>query len=120
MSLASYHRVRSSTETPRHTEYRLIGEITAEMMEAWDSGARGAALMPALHRNREMWSVFGMVCGTAGNALPPELRGQIISLGLWVDRFTSDVVAGREPIESLLAVNRTMLEGLAPQAQVAA
>ena len=120
MSLASYHRVRSSAESPRHTEYRLIGEVTAEMIDAWDSGARGAALMPALHRNREMWSVFGMVCGADGNALPPALRGQIISIGLWVDRFTSEVVAGREPIESLLAVNRTMLEGLAPQAQVAA
>jgi flagellar protein FlaF len=120
MSIASYRRVRSSAETPRHTEYRLIGEITAEMIEAWDSGARGAALMPALHRNREMWGVFGLVCGATGNALPLELRGQIISLCLWVDRFTSDVISGREPIESLLVINRTMLEGLAPQARVAA
>lgn len=120
MSLASYQRVRSVAETPRYTEYRLIGEITAEMAAAWDGGVRGAALMPALHRNREMWTTFGAVCGATGNGLPPALRAQIISLGLWVDRFTSDVVAGREAIEPLLSVNRNLLEGLAPNGRGAA
>ncbi len=114
MSLSAYQRVRTIAEHPRQTEYRLISEITAEMIEMWDAGVRGAALMPALHRNRELWNALSSACGATGNGLPPELRASIISIGLWVERFTSDVVAGREPMDDLVAVNRTILEGLAP------
>ena len=113
MSLAAYQRVREVAETPRATEYRLLGDVSAEMVTAWERGHRGAALMPALHRNREMWSTFAAVCGTVGNGLPDSLRASIISISLWVDRFTSDVVAGREPIDALLEVNRAVREGLA-------
>jgi flagellar protein FlaF len=62
-----------------------------------------------------MWSTFATDCGARGNGLPPELRAQIISIGLWVERFTSDVVAGRESIRELIAVNRTIMEGLRGQ-----
>ena len=113
MSLAAYQRVREIAETPRATEYRLLGEVTGEMVSAWERGYRGAALMPALHLNREMWSTFAAVCGTVGNGLPDPLRASIISISLWVDRFTSEVIAGREPIEPLLEVNRAVREGLA-------
>ena len=112
MSLAAYQRVQEIAETPRATEYRLLGDVTAEMVTAWERGYRGAALMPALHRNREMWSTFAAICGTMGNGLPDALRASIISISLWVDRFTSDVVAGREAIEPLLEVNRAVREGL--------
>jgi flagellar biosynthesis activator protein FlaF len=120
MPLASYQRVRQMAETPRDTERRLIAQITAEMAAAWDSGVRGGALMPALHRNREMWSTFGAACGAVGNALPDAVRAQIISIGLWVDRFTSEVVAGRESIDALLGVNRDLLDGLAPPSRATA
>ena len=113
MSLAAYQRVRELAETPRATEFRLLGDVTGEMVAAWERGHRGAALMPALHRNREMWSTFAAVCGSAGNSLPDALRASIISISLWVDRFTSEVIAGREPIDPLLEVNKAVREGLA-------
>jgi len=112
MTLTAYQAARSRAETPRATEYRLLSEITGEMMEAERRGLRGAMLMRSLHRNREMWSAFATDCGATGNGLPGELRAQIISLGLWVERFTSDVAAGREPIGELIALNRTIMEGL--------
>lgn len=113
MSLATYQRVRAIAETPRATEYRLVGEITGDLLAAWERGLRGPALMPALHRNREMWGTFSAACGAPGNALPEGLRASIISIALWVDRFTSDVVAGAEDIGPLVDVNRSVLEGLA-------
>lgn len=120
MSLATYQRVRAIAETPRATEYRLVGEITGELLAAWDRGLRGPLLMPALHRNREMWSTFSAACGAPGNGLPEALRASIISLALWVDRFTSDVVAGQEEIGPLVEVNRSVLEGLAASRAAAA
>ncbi|MEG3175091.1 flagellar biosynthesis regulator FlaF [Sphingomonas sp. RB3P16] len=112
MSLAAYHRTRTIIESPRQAERRLMCEITGDMIHARDAGHSRGALMPSLHRNRELWNTFSAVCGTAGNQLPPGVRAGIISLALWVDQFTSDVVAGRESIDDLIAVNRDMIDGL--------
>ncbi|QIG79727.1 flagellar biosynthesis regulator FlaF [Stakelama tenebrarum] len=112
MSVNAYQAARSRAETPRAAEQRLIGEIIGDMMIARDAGLKGPALMAPLHRNREMWSAFATDCGAPGNGLPDELRAQIVSISLWVDRFTSDVMAGREKIDDLIDVNRTILDGL--------
>lgn len=119
MSLNAYQAALSRAETPRATEHRLISEITGEMMEAEAKGLKGAMVMPILHRNREMWAAFSSDCSMDGNGLPMELRASIISLGLWVERFTSDVVSGREPIGELIAVNRLVLDGLRTQRMAA-
>jgi len=119
MSLSAYQRVRTIAESPRHTEFRLVTQVTGEMIAAREAGLTGVALMPVLHRNREMWGAFSSACGAQGNGLPAELRAGIISLSLWVDRFTSDVVTGREPLEDLIEVNRQLLEGLAPEKMAA-
>lgn len=115
MTINAYQAARSRAETPRAAEHRLLSQITGEMMEAEAAGLTGAALAASLHRNREMWAVFTTDCGSPGNGLPDELRASIISLGLFVQRFTSEVIAGREPIGELIALNRTMMEGLPPQ-----
>jgi flagellar protein FlaF len=115
MSVDAYQRARKVAEPPRATEVRLVSEITREMLSARDAGASGAALMPVLHRNRELWSVFATHCACPGNQLPAPLRASLISIALWVDRYTSGVVAGRDSIDPLLAVNRSLIEGLAMQ-----
>jgi flagellar biosynthesis activator protein FlaF len=62
-----------------------------------------------------VWSTFSALCGAPGNGLPPPLRAGIISLALWVDRFTSDVVTGRDSIDELIGVNRAIIDGLADE-----
>lgn len=113
MSLDAYRRVQTIAASPRGTEYRLMSQITGDMIDARDAGLKGAALMPALHRNREVWNVFSTMCAMPGNRLPAELRAGIISLALWVERFTSDVMRGRESIDELISVNRSIIDGLA-------
>lgn len=113
MSVNAYVRTQQVAATPRSTEYRLMNEVTAEMIAARDAGLAGAELAPALHRNRQVWSTFTMLCVDSANALPDSLRAGIISLGLWVDRYTSLVIAGRDTIDELIAVNSTVMIGLA-------
>ena len=112
MSLTAYRRTNSMTEAPRAAERRLMTEITAEMIAARDAEGRGQALIEPLHRNRELWGVFSATCGAQGNELPKSLRASIISLALWVDRYTTHVVAGREPIDELISVNMVIIDGL--------
>lgn len=112
MSLSAYQRARTMTESPRAMECRLIREVTGDLIGARDAGVTGVTLAPVLFRNREMWAAFGSACGARGNMLPDPLRASIVSLSLWVDRYTSDVIAGRDEIEPLIDVNRQVLEGL--------
>lgn len=113
MSINAYRRVRGIAESPRAQEYRLMSEITGEMINARDAGLSGMALIPALHRNREVWTTFSAMCSAPGNKLPDGLRASIISLALWVERFTSEVVTGRDTIDELIMVNRSIIDGLA-------
>ncbi|WP_325421492.1 flagellar biosynthesis regulator FlaF [Sphingobium sp.] len=112
MSVNAYRRAQEIGATPRGNEYRLMSQITSEMIAARDAGLLGVQLMPALHRNRSAWSLFSNVCASSDNQLPEDLRARIISIAFWVERYTSDVVRGRESIDDLIVVNRAIIEGL--------
>lgn len=120
MSLNAYRRAQEIAATPRSTEYRLMSQVTAEMIAARDAGLTGVGLMPALHRNRRTWSTFSTLCADPENQLPEDLRARIISIAMWVERHTTDVVCGRESIDDLILVNRAIIEGLANENRDAA
>lgn len=115
MGLSAYQRARAFTEPPRSAEHRLLNQVTGALIEAERAGLKGTALMDVLHWNREIWSTFGATCADATNQLPPELRGSIISLSLWVNRYTSDIAAGRAELKDLIEVNRLVMEGLSAE-----
>jgi len=52
-------------------------------------------------------------CSLPGNQLPLQLRAQIISLALWVARYSGDVLRDNADLAPLIDVNRSMMEGLA-------
>lgn len=113
MSLSAYQRTRSLAEAPRSAEHRLLAQVTGALIEAERKGLKGAALMDVIHWNREIWSTFGATCADAANRLPPPLRASLISLSLWVDRHSSEVIAGRAALVDLIEVNTLIMEGLA-------
>ena len=46
---------------------------------------------------------------------PPQVRANIISLSLFVSRHTSAVMKGEEDFETLIELNRMMMQGLGGQ-----
>jgi flagellar protein FlaF len=115
MGLSAYQRARSFAEAPRSMEHRLLGQVTGALIAAERDGMRGAALMDVSHWNREIWATFSATCADAANRLPPPLRASIISLALWVDRHSSEVIAGRAALGDLIDVNRLIMDGLAAE-----
>lgn len=113
MGISAYQRTRAFAEPPRSMEHRLLGQVTGALIEAERNGKKGAALMDVLHWNRQVWATFGATCADAANRLPPNLRGSIISLSLWVDRHSSEIVSGRAELADLIEVNRLVMDGLA-------
>ena len=114
MSLQAYQKAQRHAESPRDAEYRLFGQVTHALIEA-DKAARTdfKTLIDALDWNRRLWSTLAVDCSSSANQLPPNVRAQIISLSLWVSRFSSEVVKSRGSLEPLIDVNRAIMQGLA-------
>ena len=113
MSLKAYQSASERAESPRETEYRLFGEVTRSLMaasKAEDLSTRANAL----DWNRRLWSTLAYDCSRSGNGLPPNVRAQIISISLWVNRHTSQVMRREEEFQPLIDVNRSIMEGLKP------
>ena len=120
MSLNAYQKAQSAARSPRATEYQLFGKVTHALISVKDRDKRDQEFIHALDWNRRMWSVFSADCAVTGNALPDQLRAQIISLALFVSRHTTQVMRGEEDIDTLIDINRTVMEGLAPQSKASA
>jgi flagellar biosynthesis activator protein FlaF len=116
MSLAKYKSVQNATEHPRSTEYRLFAHVTRALMEIGDR------LDPKAHEslnwNQRLWIALQTDLAAEGNKLPDALKAQLISLAMWVDRYTVKVMKRGAPVSPLISVNRTIMEGLAASAGV--
>jgi flagellar protein FlaF len=116
MSLQAYQKAAEQAEQPKQTEYRLFGLVTRALMEAAEADETDfSRRMKALHWNRRLWTTLAGDCASPDNALPVQVRANIISLGLWVDKHTSAVMRREEQIQPLIDVNRIIMQGLANQ-----
>lgn len=112
MSIKAYQRAATQADTPRELEYRAFGQVTAGLVRVKDEQAPLVQVAEALDANRRLWSVLSADCSVPENQLPLTVRGQIISLAMWVARYSSQVLREGADIEPLIDVNRTMMEGL--------
>ena len=115
MSLGAYQKVQQTTESPRDSEYRLFGKVTSALIEAQGAERLDSKLIEALDWNRRMWSTLAGDCAIDGNGLPEQLRAQIISISIWVSRYSSDIMKGAGETADLIDINKTIMEGLKPQ-----
>jgi flagellar protein FlaF len=113
MSIKAYQRAATQADNPRELEYRAFGQVTAGLVRLKDGGTTPTGVAEALDANRKLWNVLSADCSAPGNQLPLALRGQIISLALWVARYSSEVLRTGADVDPLIDINRTMMEGLA-------
>jgi flagellar biosynthesis activator protein FlaF len=113
MSIKAYQRAATQAESPRDLEYRAFGHVTAGLVRVKEDKPPITAIAEALDANRRLWNLLSADCAVPENSLPLALRGQIISLAMWVARYSGEVLRDGADIEPLIDINRTMMEGLA-------
>ena len=119
MTLQAYQKAyQSSTtrsENPRDTEYRLFGQVTRSLIEASQAPREEMQKRAAaLAWNRSVWSALATDCAQEGNGLPKDLRAGIISLSMFVRKYSREVMQSGAEFEPLIDINRTIMQGLAP------
>jgi flagellar biosynthesis activator protein FlaF len=118
MSVQAYQQAAARAESPRDIEYRLFGQVTRALMEVSESETSDiGARMDALDWNRRLWSVLATDCASTGNQLPMQLRANIISLSLWVNRHTSAIMRNEAEFGPLIDINKMIMQGLQPRGE---
>ena len=112
MSLKTYQSVQRAVEDPRATEYRLFGQVTGALLEAKSSNAVGAPLVEAIDWNKRLWRTLAADCMDDRNTLSQDVRAKIVSLSLWVSKYSRSVTREKAPIDPLIEINRTIMQGL--------
>lgn len=123
MSINAYKRTIRESESPRQIEARVFARITGAMdaycsaFEAAETNeARSAVLADglrsALADNRRLWITLRDDLADSANSFPPALRAQLISIALWVDRQSQQVLGGGPGLRALIDVNSSILAGL--------
>ncbi|MFC7378875.1 flagellar biosynthesis regulator FlaF [Brevundimonas sp. GCM10030266] len=121
MSLQAYKTAATRAESPREAEYRLFGQVTRALMHASTVDPSDVKTrIEALDWNRRLWSALATDCSDPGNAMAMGLRAQIISISLFVGRHSSEIMRGDNDFETLIEINKSIMQGLAGPGQQAA
>ncbi|MFU8863092.1 MAG: flagellar biosynthesis regulator FlaF [Rhodobacterales bacterium] len=123
MSISAYKNTIRQVESPRQIERRILSRLTGELeafgaydttttsFERLDILANG--LRDALIENQTFWAALKHDLAHPTNALPPELRAGLLSIALWVDQKTKNVLGGQPGVMALVEINRSIIAGLA-------
>lgn len=105
--------LENSPKLARERE-RLLFERCLELFKAAsEKGANSREAIEALDYCRRIWATFLEDLASPENALPKQLRAEIISIGLWVIRETEDIRLGKSTdFKPLIEVTTALHDGL--------
>jgi len=114
----AYQRANSVTENPRVLEYRLLGMVTAAMIEAEKKPkpAQHPARVDAAYWNKQIWDHLMVDLTHEDNGLPKELKVSLVNIGIWVNKETRSVMDRKTDCSTLIEINQIIMQGLKPPA----
>ena len=106
----------SLAESPsegRQSERMLLMESIDLMRAAEAAGAQSRVAIEATYFVTKLWCHLIEDLGRPENALPPELRAKLISIGLFLIRASDEVRSGeRRSFSGMIEITTTIAEGL--------
>lgn len=112
MTLRAYQTTQRIAETSRESEYRLFGQVTGALIDVHKSRATGGTLVDAIDWNRRLWRALAADCSDDGNQLSREVRAKIVSLSLFINKYSKKVMREGASVEPLIEINRSIMQGL--------
>ncbi|MBM3547117.1 MAG: flagellar FlaF family protein [Alphaproteobacteria bacterium] len=109
----AYLKAQNAAEPPRAVERRLMGAVTAALIEARDNPTKLAVKFDAILWNKRVWDSFIGELAEETNHLPQPMKNTLIRLGAWVTFETQRVMDGLSTPDALIEINQQIVEGLA-------
>lgn len=102
-----------SPKEAREQERTALERSIALLQAAEQKGPQSREAVEAVFFVRKLWGIFIEDLAKPENGLPPKLRADLVSVGLWVMRETEEIRQGRSSnFTALIDVSRTIAEGL--------
>ena len=102
-----------SVADAKDRERQLLTRSIMLLMSASKAGHDSMEAIEALHFTNRVWTTFVEDLGNPENALPKELRANLISIGLWLLREAEEVRQGRsQNFEGLIEVSQIIRDGI--------
>lgn len=116
----AYASSATPTRTNRDMEYALFAKITHRMSVVDESDKSDfPALASAVYDNQRLWMALAEDLMHEGNALPVQLRAQLIGLAEFVRKHSLRVLGGNGSVAPLIDINTSIMRGLRGEAEVA-
>jgi len=114
MHLVSYAEVvGDSPNTERERERRALDRSIELLEKAEAAGSRSTEAVEALAFTGRLWLLLLEGLGRSENALPQELRADLISVGVWILRETDDIRSGKSSnLRAVIDVSKNIRDGL--------
>lgn len=117
--MQAYRNAQKPTMTEREIDaYALTQSALTlrECRENWDipEHERVDRLFAALRKNWLLWSIYQAEITTKDNPLPRQLREDLLTLSLFIDKRTKEVMCYPEPekLDILININLNIAAGL--------
>jgi flagellar protein FlaF len=115
--LEAYRNVQKKTLSGRELEAMVLTKAAtklAEVQNSWDAPGRDERLNEALRFNQKIWSIFQGELMKEDSPLPRQLRADILSLSLFIDKRIMEVMLSPEPgkLDVIKNINLSMAAGL--------
>lgn len=105
--------IEDSAASLRRHEYELFERAINLLKAAEGKPAQSTEMIEAIVFIQRLWTFLIKDLGHPDNGLPDQLKGQLISIGLWVMRESDHVIRGEQKsLEALIDINAMIQEGL--------
>jgi flagellar protein FlaF len=110
----SYAEIQTdSVAEAKDRERQLLSRSIDLLASGRQKGSQSMEAAQAIHFLNRLWTTFIEDLGSEENELPPELRANLISIGLWLLREAEEVRQGRsDNFEGLIEVSQIIRDGI--------
>lgn len=112
--LKAYQGAQQKNMTPREAEAMAFTKAAAMMEDAKRNPGDETLLAQALRFNQLFWTILQADIADPNNGLPNELKANIMSLSIFVDKQVARAFRSGKPedLDALISINRNLAMGL--------
>lgn len=114
--LAAYKKVQKASMSDRELEASVLTQAALKLKECQENWMNldHSKLDDALKYNQKLWSIFQSELADETNPLPLNLRQDILSLSIFIDKRIFEIMAYPEPekLTALININLNIAAGL--------
>jgi flagellar protein FlaF len=112
--VAAYQQQQKRNLTPREVEAMAFTKAALLLEEAKGKSKNVDEYAKALRFNHLLWTIIQADLTDPANQLPDEIKANVMSLSIFVDKQTTKALRSSEPreLDILITINRNLAAGL--------